>query len=87
MRSRVSGSRCRNCHSTMSPEDTSTTESSPNPTRATDPATTPAVIAIDGLDDVPGDGGAGQQLGPAAESPPVLGTRSGGGHGSRFVRR
>jgi hypothetical protein len=30
----------------ISPLDTSTIESKPNPTRATEPATTPAVIAI-----------------------------------------
>jgi len=44
-RSRVSGSRWRNCHRMTSPLDTSTTESSPNPTRATEPATAPAAMA------------------------------------------
>ena len=45
-RSRDSGSGWRNCHKMISPLLTSTTESSPNPTSATDPATMPAMIAM-----------------------------------------
>jgi hypothetical protein len=44
--SRLSGIRCRNCHRMISPEDTSMPESRPKPTRATEPATSPAASAI-----------------------------------------
>ncbi len=46
MRSRDSGIGWRNCHRMIRPLDTSTIESSPNPTSATEPATSPAVIAM-----------------------------------------
>lgn len=45
VRSRVSGSRAENCQATAAAEATSIVESSPNPTRATDDAPNPAVMA------------------------------------------
>jgi hypothetical protein len=44
-RSRFSGTRERNCQITTSAEDTSTKESRPKPSSATDDAATPAVTA------------------------------------------
>ena len=43
--SRTAGSRAENCHATAAAEDTSITESNPNPTNAVDDAIVPAVIA------------------------------------------
>ena len=43
--SRVSGSRPANCHATAAAERTSTIESNPNPIRALEDATVPALIA------------------------------------------
>ena len=45
VRSRRSWSEPQNCHATAAAEDTSITESSPNPINAVDEASVPAVIA------------------------------------------